>query len=449
MRSTGGGGGGGTIVIDPEGLRRSAALLNEGSEAYRAIAARLRGTAFPEMPSGVAAVVTAAVNDASQSLAAEAPQLAEWATELRTRALWAEIADRLSAGYDLEGPYLDAFKAGMASGALLRYAEPWQADLARAYAEQLRKDEEGSGGILGFFEDVGGGIVDFATGAWDAVRDPFVMLYDLTPLNDDWTDHWSALGHGLAYGVTHPVEFGKALIALDALEERGVAYWLGNLAPTVAATILSGGAAAGVRGASTTSRMAATGSRLLTATADGERLLATSNRLKTLLSGTGHRFEHGVTRPGPLTAEGLSLAELRASPAQTFAAGKYDMVASSEPYVVFKAGEHPGGRFFSFDPPLSEAQARIDSAVKPIWTDARGNYLGSSPIDKGYAFVVENPRHPVPMGPVGHQGGVYLGGPDRIQIYIDDRAASGLRLVEEWPLNDPPDWVRGLRGAQP
>jgi hypothetical protein len=446
VRSTGGGGGGGTIVIDPDGLRRGAALLLEGSEAYRSLGSRLTGTAFPEMPAGVGSVVTAAVTEAGQSLATEAPQLAEWATELRTRALWAEIADRLSAGYDLEGPYLDAFKAGMASGALLRYAEPWQADLARAYAEKLREDED-DGGILGFFKDVGEGIVDFATGAWDAVKDPFVMLYDLTPLNDDWTEKWSALGQGLAYGVTHPVEFGKALIALDALEERGVAYWLGNLAPTVAATILSGGAAAGVRGATTTSRMAATGSRLLTATADGERLLATSSRLKRLLSATGHQFEHDVMRPGVLTPEGASLAELRASAAQTFAGGKYDLVSSSEPYVVFKAGEHPGGRFFSFDPPLGEAQTRIDSAVKPVWTDAHGNYLGSSPLEKGYAFVVENPQHPLPMGPVGNQGGVYLGGPDRIQIYIDDRAASGLRLVEEWPLGDAPDWVREAAGA--
>jgi hypothetical protein len=402
------------------------------------------------MPFGVGAIVTAAVTEASQALDSEAPQLLEWASELRTRALWAEIADRLSAGYDLEGAQLDAFKAGMASGALLRYAEPWQADLARAYAEKLREDEDGGGGILGFFEDVGGGILDFAEGAWDAVKDPFVMLYDLTPLNDDWTDAWSALGHGLAYGATHPLEFGKALIALDALEERGVAYWLGNLAPAVAATILSGGAAAGVRGASTTSRVAATGSRLLTASADGERLLSTSTKLRTMLTAAGHQFEHDVMRPGVLTPEGASLAELRASAAQTFAGGKYDLVTSNEPYVVFKAGEHPGGRFFSLDPPVSEAQVRIDSAVKPVWTDAHGNYLGSSPLDKGYAFVVENPKHPVAMGPVSGQGGVYLGGPERIQVFIDDRAASQLRLIDEWKLGErPPDWVLHVEGARP
>ncbi len=131
------------------------------------------------------------------------------------------------------------FKAAYASGLLTRYAGPGLADLARDYAEEVHEDEN-PGGLSGFLNDVG----DFFEGAWDAIEEPAVMLYHLTPLNDDWTDRWSDLGHGLAYGVTHPLEFGKAILNLDALHERGLSYWLGNLAPAAAATLLSGGAAA-------------------------------------------------------------------------------------------------------------------------------------------------------------------------------------------------------------
>ena len=274
MRASGGGGGGGTIVLDPEGLRRSASLLSEAASAYDGSASRLSGTAYPEMPPGVREQVVGAVSAAGSELAAVVPELLESARELQTRALWGDIADRLAAGYDLEDGQLAEFKAAMASGALLRYAEPWQAELARSYAEELQEDEEGSGGVMGFLEDVGGGIADFFEGAFDAVAEPVSMIYRLTPLHSDWTDQWRQLGEGLAYGVTHPVEFGKAIIGLDVLRERGFAYWLGNLAPTAAAAFFTGGAAAAARGASATARTA----RLVENADDLRRLGAASGR---------------------------------------------------------------------------------------------------------------------------------------------------------------------------
>jgi filamentous hemagglutinin len=82
------------------------------------------------------------------------------------------------------------------------------------------------------------------------------MIYNLTPANSEWTENWASVGKGVAYGVTHPLEFGKAVVALDALEEKGVGYWLGNLAPSVAAAFLTGGSSAAVRGASATERLA-------------------------------------------------------------------------------------------------------------------------------------------------------------------------------------------------
>jgi filamentous hemagglutinin len=448
------GGGGGTIVVDIDGIRRASGVLADGAQAYALVVGRLRGRALPEMPPGVAGLVSLEISEASLALAGEPQLLLDTAQELRVRAFWAQVADQLYAGRDLTGAQLTEFKAAFASGLLQRYAEPGQAELAAAYANRLHHREH-PGGFAGFVHGAG----DFFAGAWDSIEDPAVMLYHLTPLSDGWTGAWGDLGHGLASGVTHPLEFGKAIIDLDALQRRGVAYWLGNLAPAVAATLLSGGAAAAVRGGAAADRVvegAAAADRLAAGASEAERVgvaargleepVAASAALRSAF-GEGHEWTYDLLHPGPLTPPDASLTELRGSAAGTFAGGKYAMVASDKPYVVFKAGEHEGGRFFTFEPPASEAQVRIDSAVKPVWTDAQGQYLDSSPLPRGYAFVVEHPEQAVAVGPVGTQGGVYLGGPDKLQLFIGDRAASGLRLVDQWPLNDPPAWVREVAGT--
>src|SRR3954454_3997782 len=245
MHGSGGGGGGGTIVVDIGGVRRGSALLADDAHAYAELAARVRSHALPSMPDDVGGRVAAVLGEVGGSLRSEPETLVQLARELRVRAFWAEIADKLIGGYDLTGAQLNEVKAAYASALLTRYAEPWQADLAKAYAKEVH-DREHPGGIGGFFKGVG----DVFSGAWDAIKDPAVMIYHLTPFSGgDWTKAWGDLGHGLSYGVTHPVEFGKALVNLDALHERGFGYWLRNLTPAIAATLLSGGAAAGVRGA--------------------------------------------------------------------------------------------------------------------------------------------------------------------------------------------------------
>jgi hypothetical protein len=271
MLVRGGGGGGGTIVVNPEDLRRTSAEALDTAEGFQALAARLRGVALPEMPPGLAGRVSLELSECACLLGSEPSLLVETAQELRVRAFWAEVADRLAEGYELEGPQLAEFKAGMESGLLLRWASPWETELARAYADEL-KEREDPGGIGGFLKDVGGGIADFAVGAFDAVKDPAVMLYHLTPFHDDWTDQWGALGSGLAYGATHPLEFAKSAIALDALEEHGAAYWLGNLAPSVAAAFFTGGGSAAVRGTAGAARLAENTEDVLDAARDASVL---------------------------------------------------------------------------------------------------------------------------------------------------------------------------------
>jgi hypothetical protein len=304
VRDSGSGGSAGTIVVDIAGVRRASSVLADVGHAFALLASRVGGHALPEMPPGIAGEVSSALADASSELRGLPQQFVDVAQELRVRAFWAQIADKLIAGYDLEGAELTEFKAAYASGLLTRFADPGLADLARDYAKEVH-DREDPGGLSGFFHDVG----DFFTGAWDAIKDPAVMLYHLTPFSDDWTGHWGELGSGLAHGVTHPLDFGKAMINLDALHERGFGYWLGNLAPAAAATVLSGGAAAGVRGAEGAAALdrAAVGARSLERAMDAVSEGSKPGWLKRLEEGNAFNkerapfYEHNelyVDKPG-------------------------------------------------------------------------------------------------------------------------------------------------------
>src|SRR5438552_2434245 len=130
MRGSGAGGGGGTIVVDIGGVRRASGLLADDAHAYAELAARVRGHALPSMPDDVAGRVAAVLDEVGTNLRSQPQTLVDVAQELRVRAFWAEIADKLLGGYDLSGAQLNEFKAAYASGLLTRYAEPWQADLA-------------------------------------------------------------------------------------------------------------------------------------------------------------------------------------------------------------------------------------------------------------------------------------------------------------------------------
>jgi hypothetical protein len=160
MRDTGGGGYGGTIVVDIAGVRKASAVLADDASAFQVLAGRVGGHPLPEMPDGIGGRVTSALAEASAALALLPPTLIDQSQELRARALWAEIADQLASGHDLTGTQLAEFKASYASGDLTRYAEPWEADLAKAYAKKL--EDSGHHGLLDKVESALGHAGDWA-----------------------------------------------------------------------------------------------------------------------------------------------------------------------------------------------------------------------------------------------------------------------------------------------
>jgi hypothetical protein len=130
----------GRIVIDPTELRRGATRIRDASRELSVAARSLGSLSMPEMPPGVAGEVEAGIASVTSHLQGMAPTLSEDAVELERRALWAEIADRLQAGYPLEGSQLREFLAWMKDGSLLRYATEEQAGLAGGYVGAMYRD---------------------------------------------------------------------------------------------------------------------------------------------------------------------------------------------------------------------------------------------------------------------------------------------------------------------
>ncbi len=125
-------------------------------------------------------------------------------------------------------------------------------------------------------------------------------------------------------------------------------------------------------------------------------------------------WQYGPTRPGPLPE----------NPRSTFWNGKYTegVVPPGKSMKIWKAGDgnNPSGSFFSFEPPESQVKVRIDSAVKEVWVDPKtGTYRGNSVLNSVISVEL-NPGDKFFYGPIGNQGGVHLGGMDRIQIYVPD-----------------------------
>ena len=121
-----------------------------------------------------------------------------------------------------------------------------------------------------------------------------------------------------------------------------------------------------------------------------------------------------IENPGPL-------AEMPNQPAKNFYGGRYNMEVLQEDRIMYRAGnaQNPYGRWFTSEPPASVTNVRIDAAVKTHWIDPKtGAYEASSYIDNVYAIKVPKGTT-IYTGPVGPQGGVYVGEYNVMQTYMD------------------------------
>jgi hypothetical protein len=128
------------IVVNPADLRRGAGKCKDTSHGLGLLAGRLRGKHMPEMPPGVRDRVFLEVSEVACLLGSEPHPLIAASEELRTRALWAEIADRLESGAELSDAQMAEFVALAQTGALTRYASPEQAELAGRFVAEMFED---------------------------------------------------------------------------------------------------------------------------------------------------------------------------------------------------------------------------------------------------------------------------------------------------------------------
>jgi hypothetical protein len=295
-----GSGGSGTVVVDIPGVQRASARLADAARAYDQLAARIRNRPLPEMPPGLAAYVTAELADISRLLSAQTEPLVATAQELRVRAFWAEVANKLEGGYDLQGTQLTEFKAAYASGLLTQYADPGLVELADAYARKVHHQEH-PGGFLH-------GVGEFFSGAWESIKETDLMVYHLSPLDPDALKHWLELGQALALGVAHPARFGKAMVNLDALHKRGVAYWIGTLTPAAIAMAYGGVAVVSAARAGAAGAIAAEDAGILANKAAGD---AAADAIARTYPGALREMtidtDLGVRRVDVLTRQGLAI----------------------------------------------------------------------------------------------------------------------------------------------
>ena len=136
-----------------------------------------------------------------------------------------------------------------------------------------------------------------------------------------------------------------------------------------------------------------------------------------------------IENPGPL-------AELRNNPAQNFYGGRYNAEVLTEDKIYYRGGnsDNPLGQWFTAEPPESVAKVRIDTAVKPQWIDpVTGELTGESIVDTVYAIKIPKGTTVYP-GPVGFQGGVFCGGYDIMQTFIETPWKLDYKVISKTPL---------------
>ena len=136
-----------------------------------------------------------------------------------------------------------------------------------------------------------------------------------------------------------------------------------------------------------------------------------------------------IENPGPL-------AKIDGQPASNFYGGKYNTEVLTEDRIYYRAGQDgkPLGQWFTSEPAESVAKVRIDTAVKEQWIDQiTGEITGTSIIDTNYAIKIPKGTT-VYTGPVGYQGGVYLGGDDIIQTFIQEPWKLNVEVISKIPL---------------
>lgn len=162
----------------------------------------------------------------------------------------------------------------------------------------------------------------------------------------------------------------------------------------------------------------------------------------------GHEYKYDQMHPGPLSDRAKYDPHNKGAqlPAQGFHGGKYDENALKEDKLFYRVGnaEKEWGEWFTDHPIQSEAQYRIDLAVKREWSNPKTgemdpNSARSQKQLELWCYTILIPKGTtVYPGQVGSQGDVFMGGlgPGSKQYFIPKAwtlQAKGARVVAKAP----------------
>ena len=146
-----------------------------------------------------------------------------------------------------------------------------------------------------------------------------------------------------------------------------------------------------------------------------------------------NKYEYNATTNPALLAEGKN------PPINNFYGGMYNN-ASNESGIFARMGDkrNPYGSWYTKVPKNSEVQARIDLAIKKWWVDSNGEIkIRGFEADKSILdtmYYIEFPEGiPKYKGPVGYQGGPFLGGLNQEQYFIPNSKNFG-KVIKSYPI---------------
>ena len=146
-----------------------------------------------------------------------------------------------------------------------------------------------------------------------------------------------------------------------------------------------------------------------------------------------NKYEYNATtNPGPL-------AEGKNPPINNFYGGMYND-ASDESGIFARMGDetYPYGSWYTRVAKNSEVEARVDLAIKKWWVkpnaEIRITEYGADKSILDTVYYIEFPEGiPKYKGPVGYQGGPFLGGLNQEQYFIPNSKSFG-KVIKSYPV---------------
>ena len=115
--------------------------------------------------------------------------------------------------------------------------------------------------------------------------------------------------------------------------------------------------------------------------------------------------------------------------AETFTGYKYKTYKLIDDIVLYRAGskDAPFGEYFSFEPPISEAQVRMDKAIKHQWESGVRSIVD-------YAYEIKIPKGTeIHIGKISSQNEFYFGGTEQV-IIEKSWMIQGIKVINSYPI---------------